>query len=202
MDRTTSSITTLVTTRSALLAVLAAFVVLSLGAADLAHTDHGANTSTWPTDKTFYVKPSLDDIAHASFAPAADFEDAADVWNGMPSSWWDLTRSDAGGDVDVGAKSFGRFSYTLAETRYVANNGVMYLASIDFNTAIDFRDVSVSQGWWSYDYKTVAIHEIGHMAGIHDHTGTAGSPMRAYLEANAVDRTPSDHDIATIGGMY
>ena len=91
---------------------------------------------------------------------------------------------------------------TLAETTYIAGSGVMYDAYIDFNSAKDFRDVNVSQGWWSYDYETVAVHEIGHVAGIHDHTSTSSSPMQAVLATNTVDRTLNSHDIATIEGMY
>ncbi len=197
MNQTTSN-----TTRITLLTSLAAVMILSIGAAVVAYADHDANTSTWSTDRTFYIKSSLNGISHASFTPATDFEDAADVWNDVSSSWWDFTRDDTGRDVGIGAKSFGWFSYTLGETRYVVHNGVMLSASVDFNTEIDFRDVNVSQGWWSYDYETVAIHEIGHVAGIHDHTGTGSSPMRSHISTNTVDRTLNSHDTATIGGMY
>lgn len=78
----------------------------------------------------------------------------------------------------------------------------MAYAAVEFNTDKDFRDVNVSQGWWSYDYETVAIHEIGHVAGIHEHTNTTSSPMRGHIGTNVVDRTLNSHDIATIGGMY
>ncbi len=54
----------------------------------------------------------------------------------------------------------------------------------------------------SYDYETVAIHEIGHVAGIHDHTTTSSSPMIASISVNTVDRTLNSHDKATIRGMY
>ncbi len=39
----------------------------------------------------------------------------------------------------------------------------MSYAKLEFNSNKDFRDVNVSQGWWSYDYETVSIHEIGHI---------------------------------------
>ena len=91
---------------------------------------------------------------------------------------------------------------TLAETTYYAPDGVMLYAYIDFNSAKDFRDVNVSQGWWSYDYETVVIHELGHVAGIHGHSLTFGSPMQKILAVNTVDRTLSSHDINTIKGMY
>ena len=91
---------------------------------------------------------------------------------------------------------------TLAETTWLDNGGYMLWAYVDFNSAKDFRDVNVSQGWWSYDYETVAIHEIGHVAGIHDHTATSSSPMIASIPVNTVDRTLNSHDISTIRGMY
>ena len=37
---------------------------------------------------------------------------------------------------------------------------IMVYAAVEFNADKDFRDVNVSQGWWSYDYETVAIHEV------------------------------------------
>ena len=177
-------------------------VIMSFSVMVLAYADHHENTSTWQTDMTFSIKPSLNDISHASFTPATDFEDAAGVWNDVPASWWDLTRDDINGDIGISARSFGWLSADLARTTHVANGGIMTFAAVEFNTDKDFRDVTISQGWWSYDYKTVAIHEIGHVAGIHNHTDTAGSPMRGHIEANLVDRTPSSHDIETIGGMY
>ena len=96
----------------------------------------------------------------------------------------------------------GWFSMTLAETRYIAMDGDMRWAKIDFNSSKDFRDVNVSQGWLSVDFETVAVHEIGHVAGIHGHAATVGSPMNAKISVNVVDRTLNSHDIAAIGGMY
>ena len=78
----------------------------------------------------------------------------------------------------------------------------MAYAKIEFNSNKDFRDVNVSQGWWSYDFESVAIHEIGHVAGIHEHTATSSSPMAEYLGVNVVERTLNDHDKATMRGMY
>ena len=78
----------------------------------------------------------------------------------------------------------------------------MSYAKLEFNSDQDFRDVNVSQGWWSYDYETVAIHEIGHIAGIHDHTSTSSSPMQKYIGVNHVDRTLNSHDKSTIRDMY
>ena len=78
----------------------------------------------------------------------------------------------------------------------------MTYAIIEFNSNKDFRDVNVSQGWWSYDFETTAIHEIGHAAGIHDHTTTSSSPMQEYLASNTVDRTLNSHDRSTIKDMY
>ena len=194
MDKTTSN--------AILPAPLTVATILSLDATGFAYADHDENTSTWQTDMTFNINPSLDGIAHASFAPAADFEDAADVWNNVSSSWWDFTRDDANGDIDIGAHSFGWLSSDLAKTTWVADSGVMAYATVEFNADKSFSDANVAQGWWSYDYKTAAIHEIGHVAGIHDHTEAAGSPMRAHIMVNAVDRVLSSPDIATIGGMY
>ena len=168
----------------------------------IAFADHTSNTSTWQTDMTFDITSSLNNISHASFTPATDFVNSADVWNDVSSNWWDFTRDDSNGDIDIGSHSFGWFSTTLAETSYITSGGTMSYADVEFNTEIDFRDVNVSQGWWSYDYETVAVHEIGHVAGIHDHTTTSSSPMKATLSANTVDRTLNSHDESTIGGMY
>ena len=197
MNKTTPN-----TTKTMLFASLTTTIILPFNATIFAYADHDDNISTWQTDMTFDIKSSLNNISHASFTPATDFEDAADVWNNISSSWWDFTRDDADGDINIGAHPFGWILSDLAETSWVANGGTMAFAAVEFNTDKDFRDVNVSQSWWSYDYETVAIHEIGHVAGIHDHTETAGSPMRGHIPVNTVDRTLNSHDIATIGEMY
>ena len=91
--------------------------------------------------------------------------------------------------------------HLLKQTNATTGNR-MDEASISFNTEIDYRDVNVSQGWWSYDFETVAVHEIGHVAGIHEHTTTSSSPMQKYIATNTVDRTLNSHDRSTIRGMY
>ena len=169
--------------------------------AESVSADH-PNNSTWSTDREFDIQSSLNDTSHASFTPATDFEDAADVWNSVSSSWWDITRNDSSNDVEIGAWFMGWHITTLAETSHYANDNTMYWAYVDFNSAKDFRDVNVSQGWWSYDYETVAVHEIGRVAGIHDHTATNSSPMVSYIPSNTVDRTLNSHDKSTIGDMY
>ena len=168
---------------------------------DYAFADH-PDTDVWSTDREFDIQSSLNNISHASFTPATDFEDAADVWNSVSNSWWDFTRDDSSNDVEIGAWFMGWHISTLAETTWYDSGGYMLWAFIDFNSAKDFRDVNVSQGWMSYDYETVAIHEIGHVAGIHDHTTTSSSPMIASISVNTVDRTLNSHDKATIRGMY
>ncbi len=181
--------------------LIAALIVPFSGIGN-AYADHDENTDTWSTDREFDIQSSLWDVSHASFTPDTDFEDAAAVWNAVGTSWWDFTRDDSSNDVEIGAWFMGWHISTLAETSWIDNNGAMLWAALDYNSAKDFRDVNVSQGWWSYDYETVAVHEIGHVAGIHDHTATASSPMQATLAVNTVDRTLNSHDIATIGGMY
>ena len=190
------------TTKAILFAFLTAAMILPFLMTDVALADHTSNTPAWQTDKTFDINSSLDGISHVSFTPATDFVDAANVWNGVSSSWWDFTRDDTRGDIDIGARSFGLLSVTLAKTYIIATEDTMTFAIVDFNIWKDFRDINVSPGRWSYDYESVAIHEIGHVAGIRGHTGTPSSPMNAVLPANTVDRTLNSHDISTIRGMY
>ena len=190
------------TTKTILFASLITAIIIPLTGINHAYADHENSASTWQTDMTFDIGSSLNNISHASFTPATDFEDAANVWNNVSGNWWDFTRDDSNGDIDIGAHSLGWFSTSLAETTYIAQDGTMAYADIEFNTEKDFRDVNVSQGWQSYDFETVAIHEIGHVAGIYDHTTTLGSPMQEYLSSNTVDRTLNGHDRATIRGRY
>ena len=191
---------TLTSVKTILFASLIATIILPFGM-DYAFADH-PDTDVWNTDREFDIQSSLNSISHASFTPATDFEDAADVWNSVSNSWWDFTRDDSSNDVEIGAWFMGWHISTLAETTWYDHNGSMLWAFVDFNNAKDFRDVNVSQGWWSFDYETVAIHEIGHVAGIHDHTTTTSSPMKASIPSNNVDRTLNSHDKATIRGMY
>ncbi len=124
---------------------------------------------------TFDPDSSLYHISHFSFTPATELEDAADAWNDVSGSWWEFTRDDDDGNIAISARSFGLFSLILAETITMSSNGVMAYASVEFNTPVDFRDVTISQGWFSYDFESVAVHEIGHVAGIHDHSAASGS---------------------------
>ncbi len=188
--------------KTVLFASLTAAAILPLLGIQSTFADHASDTSTWQTDMTFDINPSLNNISHQSFTPAASFEDAADVWNNVSGSWWDFTRDDSDGDIDIKSKSFSWISSDLALATYIASEGTMAYAKIEFNSNKDFRDVNVSQGWWSYDFESVAIHEIGHVAGIHEHTATSSSPMAEYLGVNVVERTLNDHDKATMRGMY
>ena len=158
------------TMKTILFASLITTIILAFSIGDV-FADH-PNTSTWQTDMTFDIHSSLNNISHQSFTPATDFEDAANVWNSVSGSWWDFTRDDSNGDIDIKSKSFSWFSSDLAVTTWYAHGGTMSYAKLEFNSNKDFRDVNVSQGWWSYDYETVSIHEIGHIAGIHGHTST------------------------------
>lgn len=145
----------------------------------------------------------MNKVSHPSFTPATDFEDAASIWNGVSSSWWDFTRDDSSGDINIKARGFGWFSSTLARTTTIqTSTGTMTYAQVVFNSDVDFRDVNVSSGWFSYDFETVAIHEIGHVAGIAQHSSTVGSVMRGYTPPNFVDRTLNSHDVWIIGWMY
>ena len=188
--------------KTVLFASLTAAAILPLLGMQSALADHATDTSAWQTDMTFDINPSLNNISHQSFTPAASFEDAADVWNNVSGSWWDFTRDDSDGDIDIKSKSFSWISSDLALATYIASEGTMAYAKIEFNSNKDFRDVNVSQGWWSYDFESVAIHEIGHVAGIHEHTATSSSPMTEYLGVNVVERTLNDYDKATMRGMY
>ena len=154
------------------------------------------------TSSTFDIHSTLNHVSHARFTPATDFEDSADIWNNVASSWWDFTRDDSNGDIDIRSSGMGWFTSTLAITNVIQSDGTMSWAQVTFNSDKDFRDARISTGWLSYDYETVAIHEIGHVAGIRHHTFTSGSPMSSYTQANHVDRTLSSHDISTIGSMY
>ena len=66
--------------KTILFASLIAAFVIPLSGINNAFADHD-DLSTWQTDMTFDINSSLNNISHASFTPATDFEDAADVWN-------------------------------------------------------------------------------------------------------------------------
>ena len=178
--------------------------IVTISGANTSFADHTTTLPEWTADQTYDISSSLDNVSHASFTPDTDFEDSIDVWNNVSTSWFDWTRNDSTGHVDVGSHSFGWFNTSLAETSmsWYASTNTMIDAPIEFNSDKDFRDVNVSQGWWSYDFESVAVHEIGHASGIVDHTTTDSSPMQATLATNTVDRTLNSHDISTIGGMY
>ena len=189
-------------TLSTVILTVSVALVMASGGTGTVLGDHTDNTATWQTDMTFDIHSTLNHVSHASFTPATDFEDSADVWNNVASSWWDFTRDDSDGDIDIKSRGMGWFTSILAITNAIQSDGTMSWAQVAFNSDKDFRDARTSTGWLSYDYETVAIHEIGHVAGIRHHTSTSGSPMVSYIPANHIDRTLNPHDISTIGGMY
>jgi len=109
-----------------------------------AFADH-PNISIWSSDREFDIQSSLTYVSHASFTPDADFEDAANIWNSVDSSWWDITRDDSSDDIKIGSWFMDWHTTTLAKTNYLTHNGAMQWAKVDFNNAVLSRIRGLSE---------------------------------------------------------
>jgi hypothetical protein len=183
-----------------------AAMVAIVGSVSGINSIYGHTFSSWSdADHEYYCTASLDDISSSSNVdPCGDLSSAANVWNNANASW-DLTEattwnSDASSvfGTNLGEDVVGYMSpYASAPDPFVT-------AYVAFNThsSIDYGDIAVGEtgtGW--VDYKSVAGHEFGHLAGI-DHNSSSLSVMYASISTDQILRSPNWHDKAELGVLY
>ena len=147
---------------------------------------------------TYDCKNSLNNLNSSYIDECDDLQNAADVWNRIVNSDWDLTGS-IGGTIAIGSANLD--TGTLATTtNTVTNRDVITDSLLNFNTDYTWTDSNIATS--RYDYESVAIHEFGHMLQLQHEPFNTNSPMYGSLTEDTVKRTLVQHDIDVIRDMY
>lgn len=187
--------TTKTINKTSIIAIFVTASIMGISTVSPAMASHDGATWTQGAQE-FYCKSNLDDIGNLYVQPCTDFGTAADEWNDISSSTWDLTESPSS-EIDIGTASWG----TSGEVAITVTLGIgnIWTAWMDFNDDYTFGSGASPSG--AYDYRTVAAHEIGHLLYLDHDTSHSTSIMHGH-DTNVVERSPKSHDIAAIQGMY
>lgn len=159
---------------------------------------HDDDVPTWSSgSQTYYCTWSLGYVDNQYVDSCNDFDDAADTWNSVSSSTWNMTYNVFGLWVQSDPLgSDGPWAQTVV--RYTGNPGTITSADITFNNDKTFGSGANPSG--AGDFKTVSIHEQGHLLHL-EHNTSSSSVMYYILPANTV-RTIDSHDEDAIQGLY
>lgn len=152
--------------------------------------------STWTSaTQNFKCKSNLNDIDNAYINPCSDFQWAADKWNDVSSSNWDLTEDTSG--IDIGTSAMGSTGPWATAT--TIGWPFLFTAWINFNDDYTFGSGANPSG--AGDFKSIAVHEIGHLLHLNHYT-SGTSVMNTSIGANVVKTTLYSPEITAIQGMY
>lgn len=180
--------------RAALPAFVIVAMIIAVGAGEPAYA--AFKGTTWISGTQYYkCVSSLSSIDNDVIDPCPDFQKAADLWNKVDQSAWSLTGSTSG--INIGAED-------LEPMRTIARASTFgwpfhITAWINFNTDHAFGNGPTPAG--SFDYKTVALHEIGHLLRL-NHRPDTSSIMHQSLSPNTVKFQLANPEIAAIQEMY
>lgn len=189
--------------KNSLTILLGITIIASVGIVSSASVSFGWHdfaTPKWssPTH-TYKCDSSLNSMADSTVNECGDLSTAANEWNRVSSSNWSLTKS-SNGEIDVSAANLGSGT-TLAMMTPTFSWITIVDAKIEFNTQKSFTDVARNSGSDSFDWKTVATHEMGHLLKL-NHNGDTGSPMYPTLDEDVQRRSLTSHDKQAIQGKY
>ena len=190
---TEKALTTLVA-----ISLIASVIVLSNTTESYAWHDFA--TPSWGSaTHTYKCLSSLDSLADSSVDECDDLQTAADYWNDVANSDWDLTENSSG-EVEMSGANLGTGT-TIARMTPTTNwYGGFIDAKIEFNNQKDFTD-SAQGDEDAFDWQTVAVHEIGHLLKL-NHNSETGSPLYSTLDEDVVRRTLTAHDKSVTAGKY
>lgn len=184
------------TTLTTLFAITVLTTVIAVNSINLADAAHNWFQPKWATDSHDYTCESgLDNLSTSYIDTCDDLQDAADVWNDVVNSDWDLTY-DSNGEIPIDASNLA--TGVLATT--TTTGSPITSASIDFNTDVTFTDSNIATS--GFDYESVAIHEMGHLLHLVHEPFNSSSPMYNEIDEDTVKRTLASHDVDVIRDMY
>lgn len=179
-----------------ILAITALATIVSVSAVNQADAAHNWFQPTWSSGTHDYdCEAGLDNLDTNYIDACDNLQDAADVWNDVSNSDWDLTE-DASGEIPIDAENLATGVLATATT----TGSPITSATIDFNTDYTFTDST--QDTTDFDYETVAIHEMGHLLHLVHEPFNSSSPMYYAIPEDTVKRTLASHDIDVIRDMY
>ena len=162
--------------------------------------------SSWPTDSALF---HIGNLNGADDVWIDAFEEGAKRWNDVPTSFQFLTERTSGtGFCTSTGNNSVQFSSTfcgdawgstiLGVTRYWFRGATMLKADIVFNKKLDWSVYDGARQSFSYDFRRVAVHEMGHGAGL-DHPRATDVIMSAFLNDAYL---PALDDINSLQGIY
>ena len=179
-----------------ILAIAVLTTVIGASTANQADAAHNWFQPTWSTGShTYSCESNLSNLSSAYIDECGDLQNAADVWNDVVNSDWDLNYSSSG-SIPIGSANLQ--TGTLAVTRVVDNP--ITSARITFNTDYTWADSNIATA--GYDYESVAIHEMGHLLHLKHEPFNGSSPMYHTFAEDTVRRTLVNHDVDVIRDMY
>ena len=183
--------------------VLAFALVATTPAAFATHGDTG-DSWTEP-EQEFFCHTNLANLqitATVTDSVCDIIGDAADDWNGVANSDWELTESSSHA-IDFRSANLGTHGL-VGRMNHFALFGVIITANVEFNTNVNFGDSTVDAN--VFDIYTVVIHEMGHLPTMHHnaHTGDENtSVMRTGAEIGQnAQRIITANDAAALAGKY
>jgi len=152
----------------------------------------------WATSShTYDCLSSLNNLSTSYINTCDDLQNAADVWNNVVNSDWDLNESGSG-EIPIGSQNLA--TGTIALTTTWVTGSTVTQNQLDFNTDHTFTDSNIATS--GYDYESIAVHEIGHSLHLNEEYVNSSSPMYYTIGEDTVRRTLAQHDIDVIRDMY
>ena len=171
-----------------------------------AFATHGNTGNSWTEpEQEFYCHSNLSSLSITSTVTDSVcdiIEDAADDWNGVANSDWELTERNSSA-IDFKSANLGS-SGNVGRMNHFALFGIIITASVEFNTNSAFGDSTVDAN--VFDIYTLVKHEMGHLPTMNHnaHTGDENtSVMRTGSEIwHDAQRTITSNDAAALAGKY
>ena len=127
---------------------------------------------------------------------------AANDWNDVANSNWELTKSDSPA-IDFKSANLGDDGL-VGRMNNLDVFGVIITANVEFNTRVAFGDSTIDSD--VYDIYTIVKHEMGHLPTLNHnmHSGDRNtSVMRPGLDiGHNAQRTITSNDATALAGKY
>lgn len=167
---------------------------------------HGNTGESWTEpEQEYFCHSNLGDLNITNTVTDSVCDiigDAANNWNGVASSDWELTESSSSA---IDFRSANLASRGLVG---IMNNwdifGVIITANVELSTHAEFGDSTVDSD--VYDIYTVIKHEIGHLPTL-NHNAHSGDESTSVMRAGPdigynAQRTITPNDAAALAGKY
>ena len=148
---------------------------------------------TWSAATTnFPEQPfNFEGVISGEFLTAT--REAFDIWEAVAQIDFVEVTDSASVDIRLGFDAIDGSSGTLAEAFFSFVGVTIVESTIRFDSAENYVVADGDPGSGNVNFKTVAIHEIGHAIGI-SHSTVSPSIMQAFIDSNVNDLQADDID--------